>query len=147
MISGSWSLNKYQVRIPSYGMGLKSNQKVVTFSLWKEEVERVQESERSTKKTSTSNQHEQSSYELTEANAAFTARAPSPLRVYYGFQLSVFMDLIPECENKWVSDSCTFFGALFFLMVCPANFNVIVFVLSYYILLYVNIISKMYVIF
>jgi hypothetical protein len=68
-----------------------------------------------------------------EEHAQGLHRSASGLpNVYYGFEFSVFMG----CAYKFVSDSCAFSWALFLLWFVLFNFNVIVFVLFHYILIY-----------
>ena len=57
------------------------------------------------------NQHDQSSYELTETEAACTGSVPGLLCTYHGFQLSVFMRLLSV-----TTDSCAFSSICFFYL-------------------------------
>lgn len=79
---------------------------------------------KTTRKQGLLNQHDQSSYELSETEVACEGRhrsVPCPLHMYYGFQFSVFYE-IPECWNTWVSDPCAFSLALFLTFVCLVHF-------------------------
>jgi hypothetical protein len=64
-------------------------------------------------RTQPSKSAEQSSYELTETEAAnmgleLRESAPGPLRTHYSFQFSLFMELLSVCTLECVFDSCAF---------------------------------------
>lgn len=58
------------------------------------------------------------------------------LCIYDGFQFSIFIHETQECTNKWVSVSCDFSSTLFLLFACFAQFYVLIFLSSDYIVSY-----------
>jgi hypothetical protein len=84
------------------------------------------------------NQHEQSSYELTETAAVCTWPAQFCMRssVYILWLLVECHFGIPECVDKWVFNSSPFSWALFLLLICLVQLQYLFYLLIFYFVIF-----------